>query len=441
MHESSPTRRTVLRTGGALGLAALAGCFGDGPSDDGASPADTVPSGAKFVIHADVETLLNDEQFRTRLNEFLAIGAERMDVGVPDIETALDEMETATGLDPRELREATLFAGYESTAPSGVAFEAGWSESALRDAIGSGGDASPEAYNGRTVYRLGEDSALGVLEDGSYVAGTPAGVEGTIDVVAGEAAPVSGRVREAFAAAPAGPLRFGFEPPADLGEGDAGVGPIDPVTFAPITHGYGAYVVDGDHRSGSVTLETDAAEEASDIAAALRSARDLARQQIDAGAAGSEVAAELESMLSSIEVSAEGSSVRIDVGEGELLPVLLAAVISSFLLGLGSSVEPTPQVAFDFDFDTTTGELTVTHTGGDSVPASQLAVRGENIGATGGWAAIGGTASGTIDGEPAVVAGDSLTVAAEPDYVARIIWESGDGTTAAELDIDRGPEA
>lgn len=441
MPEPSPSRRTVLRAGAALGVGALAGCFGDGPSDGGPSPVDAVPSGAKFVIHADVEALLNDQQLRTRLNEFLAIGAERMGVGVPDVETALDEVETATGLDPRELRTATLFGGYAPTAPSGVAFEAGWSESALRDAIGSGGDASPETHNGRTVYRLGEELALGVLEDGSYVAGTPAGVEGTIDVVAGEAAPVSGRVRDAFAAAPAGPFRFGFEPPADLGEGDAGAGPIDPVTFAPITHGYGAYVVDGDDRSGSVTLETDAAEAASDIAAALRSARDLARQQLESGTAEPEVAAELASLLSSIEVSAEGSTVRIVVGEGELLPVLLAAVLSSFLLGLGSSVEPTPQVAFDFDFDAATGELTVTHTGGDSVPASQLAVRGENVGATGGWADLGGSASGSVDGEPAVVAGDSLTVAAEPDYVARIVWESGDGTTAAELAIDRGPEA
>jgi flagellin-like protein len=61
------------------------------------------------------------------------------------------------------------------------------------------------------------------------------------------------------------------------------------------------------------------------------------------------------------------------------ITVILAAVIGTFVLGLGDQVsESAPQAQFTFDYNGSTG-LNVTHDGGDSIAASDL-----DIAATGG---------------------------------------------------------
>lgn len=47
------------------------------------------------------------------------------------------------------------------------------------------------------------------------------------------------------------------------------------------------------------------------------------------------------------------------------ITVILAAVIGSFLLGLGGSQTATPQVTFDVD--ESSGQLNLTHDGGDTI--------------------------------------------------------------------------
>ena len=59
------------------------------------------------------------------------------------------------------------------------------------------------------------------------------------------------------------------------------------------------------------------------------------------------------------------------------ITVILAAVIGTFVLGLGQQVgKTTPQSSFSFDFDDTNigsaDTLTVNHDGGDSIPAGQI---------------------------------------------------------------------
>ena len=61
------------------------------------------------------------------------------------------------------------------------------------------------------------------------------------------------------------------------------------------------------------------------------------------------------------------------------ITVILAAVIGTFVLGLGENVNSTPQVTLDFDAETNDGaidQITITHGGGDSIEADRLNVTG-----------------------------------------------------------------
>ncbi|TSD08582.1 type IV pilin, partial [Haloglomus irregulare] len=61
--------------------------------------------------------------------------------------------------------------------------------------------------------------------------------------------------------------------------------------------------------------------------------------------------------------------------------VILAAVIGTFVLGLGDQVSDTsPQASFTFDYEEDASsddgdELTITHDGGDTIEASIVTVR------------------------------------------------------------------
>jgi flagellin-like protein len=132
------------------------------------------------------------------------------------------------------------------------------------------------------------------------------------------------------------------------------------------------------------------------------------------------------------------------------ITVILAAVIASFVLGLGSNQEVAPTATFDFNYDTSNDQVEVTHTGGDNILQSNLYVRGSEIDTAGTGSDLtsnnqwDGTASATIDSNSAVTSGDSVTVALDsnPDeYVLRVTWESSEGTSSSELATDRGPDA
>lgn len=92
--------------------------------------------------------------------------------------------------------------------------------------------------------------------------------------------------------------------------------------------------------------------------------------------------------------------------------------------------EPAPTVNFEVDRDGET--ITITHVSGDSIPASELYVRGEGLAETGSWAALdGGTTED--DGQAEVRAGHDVTIPAESSAVVRIIWESSDGERSDTL--------
>jgi FlaG/FlaF family flagellin (archaellin) len=121
-----------------------------------------------------------------------------------------------------------------------------------------------------------------------------------------------------------------------------------------------------------------------------------------------------------------------------LFLVVLAAVVGTFVLGLGSSTSGSnsasgsaraaPQVAFSFEYSGDTQLVTITHDGGDSVEASELQVAYESDGST-------AVERWQDDDDGTVTAGDSFTTSRPIDSggTLRIIWQSSDGSSGAVL--------
>jgi FlaG/FlaF family flagellin (archaellin) len=99
-----------------------------------------------------------------------------------------------------------------------------------------------------------------------------------------------------------------------------------------------------------------------------------------------------------------------------VVAVVGAAVIGSFVIGVGEESASSPSA--EFEFERTSNTVTVTHDGGDGLDGErvELAIDSE---VRGTWAELGD------DGE--VTAGDEVTLADVPeDATVTVIWRNGD---------------
>jgi flagellin-like protein len=104
------------------------------------------------------------------------------------------------------------------------------------------------------------------------------------------------------------------------------------------------------------------------------------------------------------------------------ITVILAAVIGTFVLGLGSEVQETPAAQFTFEESGTS--ITITHDGGDPVKAGNIEVVDSDKGTvTCNW------------GVSEVSAGNSCdaSVNNNVDGELRVTWTSDDGSTTDTL--------
>ncbi len=113
-----------------------------------------------------------------------------------------------------------------------------------------------------------------------------------------------------------------------------------------------------------------------------------------------------------------------------IIPVVVvigSAVLGAFVLGLGDTTQIAPDPEFGYDYSPGTGELVVTHEGGDTVDASQITFQGSGFDGTGTTWAQRAAGSGTV------TAGDRVTLTGVQDnYRVEIVWssESDPGNTA-----------
>jgi len=454
MPEPTPSRRTVLKTGATLGgLAAaggLSGCLGILGDGSGSGRIDAVPEDATTVLYADVSGFLNDESVRESVNEQIDTFASATGgSGGPDsIEDALDEIESETGLDPRGLNELITFGEAGASDSFGAVVWTDWSEDDLTDAAEEGAaDLDEGSYEGTTIYEGDDGDLIGVLEDGTYAIGSEDIVEATVDVHNGDADPVGGEVRSAYENARDGYLRFAFTVSDELVPAESS-GQFDISVFENVESGYGS-IAAGD-TAFQVTLTTDDADGAENVADVIEGGLTTLENQIESessfGPSGEEIVDRLLEAVESTEVSQDGAEVTVSTaGDVGTVVAIVAAVVGSFVLGLGGSTErPTPVASFSFEYDSSAETVTITHDGGDTIAAANLYVRGTGFTSASGADMTGpgrwrGSTSSRTDGEPAVAAGDRVTVGFRSDGEIRLVWQDGD--SAATLAAYEGPDA
>jgi len=112
------------------------------------------------------------------------------------------------------------------------------------------------------------------------------------------------------------------------------------------------------------------------------------------------------------------------------ITVILAAVIGTFVLGLGDQVGDTaPQASFSFDYDGI-DTVTITHESGDAIDFESLSVS-ETSDETSSTVDNDGDSDGNMD------AGDSIEVTFGGSLVdgdeVRLVWTSESGSNSATL--------
>jgi flagellin-like protein len=122
------------------------------------------------------------------------------------------------------------------------------------------------------------------------------------------------------------------------------------------------------------------------------------------------------------------------------ITVILAAVIGTFVLGLGDQVQQTsPTAQFSFDYDqsagaTSDGAVTITHDGGDGISAGQISTSGSGINESGTqWHNLAQTSASNADST--VTAGQSGVVGVTTSSGANInvVWQASDGDRSSTL--------
>jgi flagellin-like protein len=145
------------------------------------------------------------------------------------------------------------------------------------------------------------------------------------------------------------------------------------------------------------------------------------------------------------------------------ITVILAAVIASFVLGLGDQQDTAPTVSFDIEYDEgggPTGDaVLVTKSGGDAIEGANIYIRGNNPDTTAGFDAGDYDASTSIDdyGSTSIsfiggyTSGDDMDAgqgfqinyagaAGDADaYEITLVYEDGD--TSEDLVTGEGPGA
>jgi flagellin-like protein len=127
------------------------------------------------------------------------------------------------------------------------------------------------------------------------------------------------------------------------------------------------------------------------------------------------------------------------------ITVILAAVIGTFVLGLGDQVsESAPQAQFTFDYNGSTG-LNVTHDGGDAIDAGDLNVTssvsmqvsndGSNYGPTSSATSVN-LADGPFAAGDTINAGTTIYIDGDSSFsgeTVRIVWSSANSDKTATI--------
>ena len=117
------------------------------------------------------------------------------------------------------------------------------------------------------------------------------------------------------------------------------------------------------------------------------------------------------------------------------ITVILAAVIGTFVLGLGDDLQDTsPTADFNFDYDTSNDSVTITHNGGDTIDGTT-----DNVTVT----TTGGDDISNGDWNAEISAGTSKAFGVSGSWSGETVnvnWESSTGGSSATLASSTAPE-
>jgi flagellin-like protein len=128
------------------------------------------------------------------------------------------------------------------------------------------------------------------------------------------------------------------------------------------------------------------------------------------------------------------------------ITVILAAVIGTFVLGLGQNVQSTPQASFSFDFDTGSDpvNVNVTHNGGDRLESGDNTntVRIVTSKSSTTWV----NSSGTGNAETSISAGSTYdnfqyagSATNSSGETVRVVWTGTNNESSATLGSQEAP--
>ena len=134
------------------------------------------------------------------------------------------------------------------------------------------------------------------------------------------------------------------------------------------------------------------------------------------------------------------------------ITVILAAVIGTFVLGLGEQTATAPQASFSFDYNQSAPDhLNITHESGGAIDSDQLNITtGVSIYGTAEAGSGNASESRTWTGlngdtQTDVTAGTSVTIIPDGDSLSdqtvRIVWTDEAGSSSATLQRWSGPNA
>jgi len=125
------------------------------------------------------------------------------------------------------------------------------------------------------------------------------------------------------------------------------------------------------------------------------------------------------------------------------ITVILAAVIASFVIGLGDENQTTkPSTTFEFDYDSGESDLTISVGSGKNLEAEQVELTGTpGSGSSTTMQAWSDYTSGKSGSTGTLSAGSSLTINVDTDYDISVIWNDPDTENSFTMNSDSGPDA
>jgi len=121
------------------------------------------------------------------------------------------------------------------------------------------------------------------------------------------------------------------------------------------------------------------------------------------------------------------------------ITVILAAVIASFVLGLGDQAQQNaPQASFGWEYDGS--DVTVSHESGTTIDAGNLKFTGTGFGA---GISSGDTWESQMASPPdsQVSAGESVSFPVDSSYDIDLVYQESGSDQSSILDSDTGPDA